>query len=71
MSVYRVLKPPSSRPIQGVITHTSDPKIITAFTTALKNIPNTLGFTLYFPKILNNRAQILLVFPSFPTISVQ
>ena len=57
--------------MQGVITQVSDPKIITACTTALKIIPGTLGFVPSITKILDNRDQIFLSFIRFPTIANQ
>ena len=56
--------------MQGVITHVSAPKMSTACTTALKNIPETLGFAPSIPKILDIRAQLFLDFRRFPTTVV-
>ena len=53
----------------GVVTHVSDPKINTACTTALKNIPNTVGFTSSLLNILDNCAQLLLALRRFRTTS--
>ena len=55
LSGHPVLTPPhSSRTIQGVINHVSNPKISTAYTSSLKNIPNTCGVSPYCTNILNN-----------------
>ena len=58
-------------PMWGVITHISDPKLSTACTTALKNTPNTLGFSPYICKIIYNRTHIFLALCRFPTNSGQ
>ena len=55
--------------MRGFIIHVSDPKISTAYTTALNNIPDTLGFSSSLPKIIYNRAQLFLAFRRFPTTS--
>ena len=53
--------------MQWVIIPISDHKIITAHTTVLKNIPDTLSFAPSHPPILNNRAKIFLALRKFPT----
>ena len=58
ISGYLVLNPPRAQPMQGVITHVYNPKISTAFTTAFKNTPNTLGLYPYLLSILAKWAQI-------------
>ena len=58
-------------PVQGVIIHISDPKIITSCTISLKNIPDTLCFAPYLRKIINNCAQRFLTLFRFPTNSGQ
>ena len=55
----------------GVITHVSTPKISTACTTALENIPNALGLTPSLRYIINRRAHLLLTFRIFPTTASQ
>ena len=60
-------KPSMSRPMWGVITHISNPKRSIAWTTALKNIPNTRVFTPPCLKILNNISHFVCNFLSFPT----
>ena len=61
--------------MRGVITHVSYRKIITAYTTAyttaLNNIPETLGFAPYIPKIIDNCDQIFHSFLRFLTTSSQ
>ena len=57
--------------MRGFITHTYNPKIITAYTTSLNNIPNTRGFSPYCPNILDNHAYLLLTFIRFPTTAAQ
>ena len=51
--------------MQGVIIHVSIPKRSTACTTALKNIPNTLGFAPYLHKIINNHTDVFMILPSY------
>ena len=63
--------PPKDRPMHGVIIHISDPKISNTRVTTLKNIPDTHGFPPSFPKILKNRAQLLLTFLIFPITTGQ
>ena len=57
--------------MQGVTTHVSDPKSSTACTTALKNIPNYLGFAPYLTKILDRHAHIFFDISRFPTTAGQ
>ena len=57
--------------MQGVSTHVSDPKISTAWTTALKNNPDTLGLAPYCPRIFFSQAQLFCAFFGFPTTSGQ
>ena len=52
--------------MRGVITHVSDPKINTACTNALKNIPDTLGLAPSCTRILVSRAQLFHAFFKFP-----
>ena len=57
--------------MQRVVTHISNPKIITACTTVLNNIPDNLGYFLYWPMILVSRAQFFRAFFKFPTTAGQ
>ena len=57
--------------MRGFINHAYDPKRSTNYTTSLKNIPETLGFTPSLPNILNNRAQLFLSFRRFTTTAFQ
>ena len=57
--------------MRGVRTHISYPKINTAWTTALKKNPDTLGSYPSRPRILVNRAQLFRAFSKFPTTSGQ
>ena len=50
-----------------VVTYISNQKISISYTTALKNIPGTLGFSPSLTNVLNNCAHILLAFHRFPT----
>ena len=54
-------------PMRVFITHISNPKISTTCTTALKNIFDTLGFTPYLPKIIDNHTFLFLTLFRFPT----
>ena len=58
-------------PMQRVIIHVSDPIIITACITALKNIPNTLGLSPYLRNIIDNVANVFLELFRFLNNSVQ
>ena len=62
-----VLKIPRARSVRGVSTHVSDPKINTACTTILNNIPDTLGSAPSRPSILVSGAQLFRAFFKFPT----
>ena len=53
------------------ITHVSDPKIITACTNALKNIPGTCVFALSFPKIIATRAHFIRALRILPATEGQ
>ena len=55
----------------GVVTYFSAPKIRTAYTTVLKNNPDTLVLATYLTIILDRRSQLLQDFSSFPTTSGQ
>ena len=55
----------------GVITHVYAPKIRTVCTTALKNIPDTLGLYPSLPGILDRRSQLFRAFLRFPTTAGQ
>ena len=57
--------------MRGVITHISDPKISTAFTTALKNIPDTLRFAPSLHNIIDNLTHLFLTLCRLPTKSGQ
>ena len=51
----------------GVSTHVSDLKSNTSCTTALKNIPDTLGLAPSHPMILDRLAQLFRAFFKLPT----
>ena len=57
--------------MRGVITHVSDLNISTACTTALKNIPETLGMSPSHPRIIYRRTQIFRDFMMFPATDGQ
>ena len=57
--------------MRGIITHVSNMKRSNACTTALKNIPDTLGMDPYLPSIISSRAQIFRDFRGFPTTAYQ
>ena len=60
ISHVRIL--PGTVPYGVVITHVSDPKSSTAYITAFKNNPNTLGLAPSHHMILVRRAQLLCAF---------
>ena len=55
----------------GGITHVSAPNSRTAWTTSLKNIPDTLGLYPSIPSIIGRQAQLFWDFYRFPTTSNQ
>ena len=55
----------------GDRTYVSDLNSSNACTTALKNIPDTLGLEPSCPRILASRSQIIRTFLSFPTTAGQ
>ena len=57
--------------MRGVSTRVFDPNISTSCTTALKNIPETLGLAHYRLRILAIPAQLICAFLRFPTNAVQ
>ena len=63
--------PPRARTMRGVITHTFSPKSSTAWTTAFKKIPNTLGFYPSFTKVIGRCAHLFLALLIFPTTDGQ
>ena len=57
--------------MRGVSTNILDQKINTAWTIALKNIPDTRGLEPYRPRILVSCAQLFRDFSKFTTTAVQ
>ena len=55
----------------GVSTHVSNPNSSTAFTTALKNKPDTLGLAPSLPRIHSSRPHLFFAFQMFPTTDGQ
>ena len=63
--------PPRARPIRGVITNVSAPKISNPYTTYLKNTLVTLGLAPYLTSIIDRCAQLFLAFRKPPTADGQ
>ena len=55
----------------GVITHVSNSKRSTAYTTSFKKTPNNRGVSPYHTNILDNHYYLLLTFLRFPSTAVQ
>ena len=70
-SRHPVLKPPQCPFRAWVVTHFSDPKISTSYTTALNNTLNTHGLAPSHPNIFYKRTHFFLAFLRFPTTTSQ
>ena len=66
---YDYPQPPPARPMQGFVTHVLDPKIRTALSTALNNVPGTPIFAPFLPWSVTSAHISFIISSVFPTLN--